>query len=315
MSARRILETIVTEHDEGRSVTLCVVVATRGSTPQPAGAMVCVDEAANLIGTLGGGCVEAEIRRLAHQAIGNGTGRVCEFQLDSDFGHDDGMICGGTMEVALCPLPAKDGDDIFRRALQNLDTSESIIPLCVEQDGSPVEYRVRITPTPRLLIAGAGHIGRILANMAVIVGFEVHVIDDRDQYANVKRFPQPIRTHVGEIARTLSGMTIDSNTFVVIVTRGHNNDEAALRTVLGSPARYIGMIGSRRKINVIYDDLRHEGANEDAIARVQAPIGIDIGAVTTDEIAVSIVAQLVQVRRRSHNRVVEGPFPIEIQTP
>jgi len=315
MSTRRILETIVREHDQGRCVALCVVVSTRGSTPQPAGAMLCVDEAATITGTLGGGCVEAEIRRVAHRAIGTGGSHVASFELDADFGHDDGMICGGTMDVAICPLGVANGIDVYRRALENIDTSEIVIPLRVEHDGSRVEYRVRLEPISRLLIAGAGHIGRVLAQVAVTAGFEVHVIDDRSDYANATRFPEPIRTHAGDIARSLAELTIDPNTFIVIVTRGHKNDEVALLAVLDSPAKYIGMIGSRRKIDVIYDDMRREGATEQALARIRAPIGIDIGAVTTEEIAVSIVAQLVQVRRRSHKPVVQGPFPVEDTAP
>ncbi len=314
MSIRRILETVIREHEKGRAVALCVVVATRGSTPQPAGAVICVDEAANVTGTLGGGCVEAEIRRVAHQSLGQGVGHIASFELDADFGFDDGMICGGTMDVAICPVAATSGADVYRQALENLDGLGSVIPLVVESEGSRVEYRLRLEVAPRLVIAGAGHISRVLANMALTVGFDLHVIDDRVAYANADRFPEPIQPHVGEFATTLEAMAIDTNTFVVIVTRGHLNDETALGAVLDSPAKYIGMIGSKRKINVVYEDLRQGGASEKSLARVHAPIGLDIGAVTTEEIAASIIAQLIQVRRQSYKPLVEGPFPVEVKT-
>jgi xanthine dehydrogenase accessory factor len=277
--------------------------------------MICVDEAAKITGTLGGGCVESDIRRVAHQALGTGRGHIASFELDSDFGHDDGMICGGTMDVAICPLAETGGGSVIRHALEVAGRSDVVIPFRVEREGRHVEYRVRIEASPRLVVAGAGHISRVLAPMALAIGFDVHVIDDRGEFANATRFPDPIRSQVGEIATALSAMTIDTNTFVVIVTRGHKNDEAALRAVINAPARFIGMIGSERKIGVIYDDLRHEGITDAAIARVHAPIGIGIGAVTTEENAVSIAAQLVQVRRRSRRPIVEGPFPVEVAAP
>lgn len=292
-------------------MAICVIVATRGSVPQPPGAMVCVDETANLTGTLGGGCVEADVRRIAHHSLTASKGQLASFELDDDFGYDDGMICGGTMDIAICPLETAQEIKPFQDALSRLEGNGATIPLRLQRDGSQVEYRVHIQPTPRLLIAGAGHISKILASMGVTAGFDVHVIDDRSSYVSSKRFPSPIETHVGDIAATLKKMPIDANTYVVIVTRGHNNDEASLSAVLKSPAGYLGMIGSKRKIEVIFEDLRHEGAYDKDLRRVHAPIGLPIGAVTAEEIAISIVAELVQVRRRSPTPVVQGPFPVE----
>jgi len=310
MMPRRILETLIQEHDAGRPVALCVIVATRGSTPQPAGVMVCVDEGANLVGTLGGGCVEADVRRLAHQQLRRPTGQVTTFQLDADFGYDDGMICGGQMDVAIGPIAA--GDDItpYRSALAALATGGASVPIRITQAGRALEYRVAVEPAPRLYIAGAGHISRVLADLTVNIGFDTHVIDDRSQYANDRRFPAPIHTHVGAIEKTLTKQPIDANSYIVIVTRGHKHDEAVLEAVLGTPAKYIGMIGSRRKIKVIFDDLIHRGARQEHLARVHAPIGMAIGAVTTEEIAVAIAAELIQVRRKGRRQCVEGPFPV-----
>jgi len=163
---------------------------------------------------------------------------------------------------------------------------------------------------PHLVIAGAGHISRVLAGMMVRMGFSVHVIDDRADYANPDRFPPPFDPVAGDIAKTLSDWPVNHNTYVVIVTRGHKHDEQALRSVLSSNARYIGMIGSRRKIKVIFDDLQHAGATEAQLSRLHAPIGLDISAVTANEIALSIAAQLVSVRRADHRDAVQGPIRI-----
>jgi xanthine dehydrogenase accessory factor len=174
-----------------------------------------------------------------------------------------------------------------------------------------VEYRIHLEAAPQLVIVGAGHISRVLASMCVPLGFGVQVIDDRADYANSDRFGPPVETTVGDISATLEGWPVGPNTYIVIVTRGHKHDEAALQAVLGRPAKYIGMIGSRRKIDVVFDDLRHGGATDAQLSGVHAPIGVDIGAVSTVEIALSICAELVSVRRAGQPRVVEGPIPIE----
>ncbi|GAF88589.1 unnamed protein product, partial [marine sediment metagenome] len=188
-------------------------------------------------------------------------------------------------------------------------------PVRVKTDEGFVEYRVRIEATPKLVIAGGGHIGRALAAVTVPLGFHVSVIDDRTEFASTERFPPPIKPTVGNIAEALKRWPIDANSYIVIVTRGHKHDERALGAVLDSPARYIGMIGSKRKIEVIYDNLRHDGAAQEQLDRIHAPIGLAIGAVTPEEIAVSIAAQLVAVRRAGQQREsVAGPFPISDAT-
>ncbi len=309
--ATEILDAVLRGIEAGRRVALCAIVATRGSTPQPAGTMVCVDEAAKMIGTLGGGCVEADVRRRAHQLLSAGRSELITFTLDSDFGFDDGMICGGQMDVAVTVLSPSSDLEPYRRAFGELKEGRAAaVPVCVEAGEGRVQYRVHVEAAPHLVVAGAGHISRVLAGMMVRMGFSVHVIDDRADFANPDRFPPPIDPVAGDIAKTLSDWPVDHNTYVVIVTRGHKHDEQALQSVLGSTAKYIGMIGSRRKIKVIFDDLRHTGATEVQLSRVHAPIGLDISAVTTDEIALSIAAQLVSIRRADHRDVVQGPIRI-----
>lgn len=311
MKVADALEAILRESDAGRRTALCAIVATRGSTPQPAGTLVCVDQAATMTGSLGGGCMEAEVRREAHRLLSTKGNELITFKLDNDFGHDDGMICGGQLDVAIQTSRKPSDIAALRTVLAELEQGHApTLPIRVSVDQGLVEYRVTIEPTPRLVIAGAGHISRTLATMAVASGFDVTVIDERADLNSSRRFPPPISPVVGDIGKTLTDYAIDANTYVVIVTRGHKHDESALAAVLDSPARYIGMIGSKRKIIVIFNDLRHAGANEERLARVHAPIGIEIGAVTADEIAVSIAAQLIAERRKDHRKAVIGPTPV-----
>ena len=303
-----VLRKVVDEVRVGRPVALCGIVAARGSSPQPAGTLVCVDHAAQITGTLGGGCVEADLRRKAHQYLSDKVGRIITFTLDHDFGYDDGMLCGGQMDIAVIVYSPTNDIGVIVNALQQLDRgSNAEIPLRIASDAGNVEYCLRIAATPKLVIVGGGHIGRILAQMSVGLGFRVTVLDDRQQFANPDRFPPPITPIAGDIAGVLKEWPIDANTYFVIVTRGHKHDEAALKSVISSPARYIGMIGSRRKIRVIFDDLKHDGAPDTQITRVHAPIGLDIGAVTAEEIALSIAAELVSVRRAEGGMEVTGP--------
>ena len=295
------------ETNAGRAAALCTVVATRGSTPQPPGAMLCVDGNAQITGTLGGGCVEAEVRRRAHELLTAGRSAVLTFELDHDFGYDDGMICGGQMDVAVSVYSSSSDAAALRAAHARLVAGEAaVLPIRVEKAGRFAEYRVHLEAMPELIIAGGGHISRILAPWMASLGFHVSVIDDRSEYANAKRFPSPIRPIATDIAGTLKNWAIGPNTYVVIVTRGHKHDEAALQAVLGSRAKYIGMIGSRRKVRVILDDLLHRGATPEQLDRVHAPIGLDIGAVTAEEIAISIAAQLVSIRRQERGFASRG---------
>ena len=294
----QVLRKVVSEAAAGRPAALCAIVAARGSTPQPVGTMVCVDHAAHVVGTLGGGCVEAEVRHLAHRCLSGGNARLVTFTLDHDFGYDDGMLCGGQMDVAIAVYSQAAETTVIEDALRTMDSGCSAeIPLRVTADARSLLFRIRVAPAPKLIIVGGGHIGRLLAQMMPTLDFRVTVLDDRSEFANEGRFPPPIATVVGAIGTTLQRWLIDSNTYVVIVTRGHKHDEAALRSVIRSPARYLGMIGSRRKVRIIFDDLRHEGVPEELLARVHAPIGMNIGAVSAGEIALSIASQLVSVRR------------------
>lgn len=300
----RLLSRAIDLRKSGRSCLACLVVASRGSTPQSAGALMIVDDALNTFGTIGGGCVEAEVRRRAFEMMTRRESGVLRFRLDHDYGWDDGLICGGTLDLLVAPFPtgaalADAADRIERREPASL-------VFVAETEAGPARYTLNIPPRERLLIAGAGHVGQALARLALALEFDVTVHDDREDM--MERFvPDGARRAPGEIARSLHAAEIDAHTYGVIVTRGHRHDEQALHALLDRGARYLGMIGSRRKIRLIFDDLRALGATESSLAAVHAPIGLPIGAVTVEEIAIAIAAQLVEVRRRESPRLIEGP--------
>ena len=295
-----------------RKVALCLLVKATGSTPVPAGAVVLVDDAAVTHGTIGGGCVEAELRRQVVAMITSGRTGVLHFELDHDHGWDDGMICGGSIDVAVA-LPAdgrvlRDVADAYRRR-----EPAELSAIVETGDGHGTlrqRYVLDLRPRPRLLIAGAGHIGRALCRLALELDFDVTAFDDRADLLE-RCFPDPARRVEGAIHETILREAIDGQTYIVIVTRGHRHDAEVLQAVAEQPARYIGMIGSRRKVQVVTDELRADGISEEAIGRVQAPVGLSIGAVTPDEIALSIAAQLVEVRRDGYRSPVRGPLNLD----
>ncbi len=295
--------------ESGSRCALCTVVSTRGSTPQTAGAMLLVTANGETLGTIGGGCVEAEVRRRALAMLPSRTSVLLRFDLDHDYGWDDGLICGGRLDVAVVCLGDEAEAGPFAEAAARIARQEpACIPLRVLDEGQPVEYRLNIEPMPTLLVAGAGHVGVAVARLAVGLDFRVVVLDDRGDLLDPSRLPPPIETAAGAMEATLRGWPIDAKTYVVIVTRGHAHDQRALAAVIDSPAKYLGMIGSRRKIGIVFDALEHAGVDRGRLERVHTPIGLAIGAVTVTEIAVSIAAELVQVRRAESRPAVEGPL-------
>lgn len=316
--ALALLESASRALAKGEPVALCTIVRSRGSTPQADGALLLLYGDTRTQGTLGGGCVEAEVRRQALDLLNQRRSGVLTFQLDHDYGWDDGLICGGLVDVAVAPLEVERDGPLLASVVDALSRCEAgTLPVRVDADGQAVEYRVHFEAVPKLLIAGAGHIGVELARQAVRLDFDVRVFDDRADLLSAERFRDPIGRVVGPIEKCLVAESISENTYVVIVTRGHKHDEQALQAVIGSPARYIGMIGSRRKCKLIFDDLAATGVARERLERVHAPIGLPIDAVTVPEIAISIVAQLIETRRKGRRRAhsVEGPLPCETGSP
>jgi xanthine dehydrogenase accessory factor len=232
-------------------------VRANGSTPQRTGAKMLVFADGRTIGTIGGGCYENDAFWKAREAIATGKPALVHYELNDDFAQENGLVCGGQMDVHIDPLE----------------------------------------PTPHLYIVGAGHVGWHLGRIAPDAGFRVHVVDDREKFANRERFPAVEEVVAENIPDWLHRAELPPSAFVVVVTRGHTHDLDAMRALAARDLKYLGLIGSRAKVRRIYDVLQAEGMPSECLNRVHAPIGFDIGAVTPAEIAVSIMAELVAVRR------------------
>jgi xanthine dehydrogenase accessory factor len=299
-------------------------------------------------GTLGGGCIEAEVRQRALALLDAGQAELLTFHLDDNYGWDDGLICGGRMIVLAEPLRGTESleyFDTYRQIVeQGVGCTEAILIDPAAISGAPAGARVLfgtdgvvrgqrrladvpasvaqqlkscadrprpasrggvaylpIMPRSRLVIVGAGHVGQAVAELATRADFDVWVIDDRERYANRERFPNAARVIVGDTGHVLSELETDLQTFCIIVTRGHSHDEEALFHLARRPTHYLGMIGSKRKIRLIFDDLLAAGVPQEALDRVHAPLGIHIGSQTVPEIAISIVAELIAVRNLGHS--------------
>jgi xanthine dehydrogenase accessory factor len=295
----------------GRRCAFCTVVGSRGSTPQTGGASMLLHPDGRTEGTLGGGCIEAEVRRRAMEMLAAGQSGLLTFDLDHDYGWDDGLICGGQMDITVLAILHPQQLAPFADAAEHIQTQRRAeLAIRVPHEGRTIQYLLRIEPTPTLLIAGAGHVGAALARLAVGLDFRTLVLDDRADLLTAERLPPPIEPLTGDIAERLRSWPINANTYVVIVTRGHRHDEQALKAVIDSPARYVGMIGSRRKIGLIFADLAELGVAREQIERVHAPIGLNIGALTVPELAVSIAGELIHVRRAERLKQIEGPTEV-----
>lgn len=253
-----IYETIVRWRAEGRRGALATIVNVRGSVPSFQSAKMLVGDDGAVVGTIGGGCVEAEVVDAAREVMREEKPRTLAFNLNQSPKDDAGLTCGGALEIFV----------------------EPILPRAV------------------LYLFGAGHVGLHVARVAHLAGFEVIAADDRDAYANRERFPDAREIHAEDLDTLLPRLTPSLGAFIVIATRGHRDDLRVLRWAVRTPAHYVGMVGSRRKVLVIAKELRQEGISDEALGRVHSPIGLDIGAITPEEIAVSVVAELVAVRRR-----------------
>jgi xanthine dehydrogenase accessory factor len=350
---RELLAELSTALDRRVPCVYCAVVATRGSTPQKAGAAMLAFPDGTQAGTLGGGCVEAEVKRRALHALAANEGpAVFSFCLDDDYGWDDGLICGGRMTILAHPLQCEPGgssprsseaSDYYRRLRSLADKGEGLTEAVIIADnaGLPIGDRYlfdgagarvahlaaspawqtvaanlttladRPQPSVRagiaylpalpritLLLVGGGHVAQAVARLAADVDFDVWVLDDRAKFAGRDRFPSADRLIVGDIGTTLRDLspTLTPSTYSLIMTRGHNHDEEALSHLVETVCGYVGMIGSKRKIRLIFDDLTARGVSPEALNRVHAPLGFDIGSQTVPEIAVSIVAELIAHR-------------------
>ncbi|CAN5600002.1 hypothetical protein BH10PLA1_BH10PLA1_18940 [soil metagenome] len=269
-----------------------------------------VTAAGKTFGTLGGGCVEAEVRRVTLGLIEAGESKLLNFKLNHDYGWDDGLICGGVMEILVCVVTSVDESKPFAAIAKAIAAQRpATLELAIPGSDPEKKYVEELGPPPVLVVAGAGHVGQALGATAAAMGFSVDVIDDRADCANRDRFPAARQLIVGDIEQRLRDYPADENTYFVIVTRGHKHDGRALEAVVNGPANYIGLIGSKSKVKQIFDDLHQRGVAIEKLQRVHAPIGLNIAAVTVPEIAISIAAELVAVRRGRAN-LAAGPMKI-----
>jgi xanthine dehydrogenase accessory factor len=253
-----LYEEIVALRRAGRKGALATIVNVRGSIPSFRTAKMLVRDDGSILGTIGGGCVEADVWQAAREVIEQEKPRTLTFNLNNNPSYDTGLVCGGTLEIFVEP----------------------------------------ILPPAELYIFGAGHVSVNLYKVASLAGFTVSVIDDRESYANRERFPEAREIVAEDFDAALSKLELPENAYIVIVTRGHRDDMRVLRWAVDQPARYIGMIGSKRKVLSIYKELEQEGIPASKFERINAPVGLEIGAVTPEEIAVAIVAEMIAVRRK-----------------
>jgi xanthine dehydrogenase accessory factor len=252
-----LYEEIVRLRKEGRRGAVATIVNVRGSIPSFKTAKMLVRDDGSIVGTIGGGCVEAEVWQAAREVMESEKPRTLTFDLNQDPKYDAGLVCGGTLEIFVEP----------------------------------------VLPPAELYVFGAGHVAATLCKVAKIAGFDITVVDDREAYANRERFPDAQQVIAEDFDKATAQLAPSESSYIVIVTRGHRDDMRMLRWAVQTPARYVGMIGSKRKTITIFKELQQEGLPGHLFDRVHAPVGLDIGAVTPEEIAVSITAELIAKRR------------------
>ena len=252
-----IYEEIVALRRQGRRGAVATIVNVRGSVPSFETAKMLVRDDGSIVGTVGGGCVEAEVWQAAREVMESEKPRTLTFNLNQNPKYDTGLVCGGTLDIFIEP----------------------------------------VLPPASLYIFGAGHVAQSLYQTAANAGFDISVIDDRESYANRERFPNAKEVISADFDAAMARLTPGETSYIVIVTRGHRDDMRVLRWAVRTRARYIGMIGSKRKTIAIFRELVKEGVPEHLFERVHAPVGIDIGAITPEEIAVAITAELIAARR------------------
>src|SRR5215471_5840994 len=237
----------------GQKCAIATIVQVRGSIPSYESAKLLVREDGSMAGTIGGGCVEAEVWNAARDVIETEKPKHLTFNLSQDAAYDNGLICGGQLDVFVEP----------------------------------------VMPQPQVFIFGAGHISKSLSKVLTLAGFGTNIIDDREAFANRDRFPEANEVMAGEYEEVFPKLAVHEGSYVVIVTRGHRDDMRVLKWAVGTNAKYIAMIGSKRKVIGVIKELEKEGIPREAFERTFAPMGLEIGAITPEEIAISIVGEMI----------------------
>jgi xanthine dehydrogenase accessory factor len=241
----------------GQKCAVATIVQVNGSIPSFESAKILVREDGSFMGTVGGGCVEAEVWNAAREVIETEKPRHLSFSLGQDAAYDEGLICGGQLNIFVEP----------------------------------------VIPQPRAFIFGGGHVSKGISKIATLAGFSTSIIDNREAFANAERFPEAEATYAEEYEDVFPKLPVNSSSYIIIVTRGHRDDMRVLRWAVNTPAKYIAMIGSKRKTISVVHELEKEGVPREAFEKVFAPMGLEIGAELPEEIAISVVAEMIAVRR------------------
>ena len=294
----------------GESVALGIITGGKGSSPQKVGAKALFYRDGRIKGTMGGGCLEAEIQQRAIQSLRTGESATFDLLLDHDFGWDDGLICGGKVFGVILPNAQTAGEKFWNELAERREKmswevqpdfkvvrSDFCLPTSALRPSTSALYRETVTPPCALWIAGAGHIAQAVAPLALQLDFNVTVFDDRPALANHGFFPDEVALQVGEW-ETLGPLPLsEAPSFALIVTRGHRHDALVLKDWIHKPFLFLGMIGSARKARTIFDHFAEEKiATTEEMARVVCPVGIEIRSQSVPEIAVSIMAQFIEKR-------------------
>jgi xanthine dehydrogenase accessory factor len=226
----------------------------------------------SILGSVGGGCVEAEVWQSAQEVMESGRARLLSYTMTDDNAEDEGLICGGTVEIFVEPILTE----------------------------------------PVLIIMGAGHLGQAVANLAGPLQFRTVILDDREKFVNRERFPRADELIVADFSSALAGIEVNDNSYILVVTRGHRHDQVATEKALQTRARYVGLVGSRRKIKILVQSLLKKGLAPELFERLYAPIGLDIGSETPEEIAVSVMAEVISLRKGVHHRSDKQKFVLKL---
>jgi xanthine dehydrogenase accessory factor len=328
-----IYEAVEDYLSRGRRGALATIIRKIGAAPREEGAKMFIGDDGRFFGTVGGGCVEAEVWQAAKNVAKTQAVKILHYRMDGKTVENEGMICGGNVDIFLEPIheryrtlyaEVRDFEKRGKNALIVTRYSEdSFHKSLVREDGSfagddPEEPAGRslqsylsekrpitsegtviepIVSSSLLYLFGAGHVSQYVSRVAAMVDFNIVVIDDRSDFANDERFPEAQEIIIDDFLNVFDRLTFHGNEYVAILTRGHKHDALVLEEVMKKPTRYVGMIGSKRKTKLILDHLKEKGFEENALKSVHAPIGLGIEAETPQEIAVSIVAEMIKVRR------------------
>jgi len=252
-----IFDEIVRLRRLGQKCALATIVQVRGSIPSFESAKLLVREDGSMLGTVGGGCVEGEVWNVAREVMETEKPRHLHFSLGQEAAYDNGLICGGNLDIFVEP----------------------------------------VIPQPSAFIFGAGHISKSLAKIAGMSGFRTIIADDREMFANRERFPEADEVYAEDYETLFPKLEVNETSYLVIVTRGHRDDMLVLEWAIGTRAKYIAMVGSKRKVISVVRELEKKGIPAAEFERIFAPMGLEIGAITPEEIAVSVVAEMIAVRR------------------